>query len=74
MLLLQRARRFQGEVAEDAVAAGAFEAHQGFQHHRFALQPALLEGGIALQQLWLFWLAPLIGAAVAGVVYRWFEE
>jgi aquaporin Z len=36
--------------------------------------PALLEGGIALQQLWLFWLAPLIGAAVAGVVYRWFEE
>ena len=36
--------------------------------------PALLEGGIALQQLWLFWLAPLIGAAVAGVVYRWFED
>ncbi len=36
--------------------------------------PALLEGGIALQQLWLFWVAPLIGAAVAGMVYRWFEE
>jgi len=36
--------------------------------------PALLEGGIALQQLWLFWVAPLIGAAVAGIVYRWFEE
>ncbi len=31
--------------------------------------PALLVGGWALQQLWLFWLAPLIGAALAGVVY-----
>ena len=36
--------------------------------------PALLEGGIALQQLWLFWLAPLAGAAIAGIVYRWFEK
>ena len=36
--------------------------------------PALLEGGIALQQLWLFWLAPIVGAAIAGWVYRAFEE
>ena len=36
--------------------------------------PALLEGGIALQQLWLFWVAPLIGAAIAAVIYRWFEK
>lgn len=33
--------------------------------------PALLEGGIALTQLWMFWVAPLIGAFIAGVVYRW---
>jgi aquaporin Z len=33
--------------------------------------PALFAGGWALQQLWLFWLAPLIGAVIAGVVYRW---
>jgi len=33
--------------------------------------PALFVGGWALQQLWLFWLAPLLGAVVAGVVYRW---
>jgi len=33
--------------------------------------PALIVGGWALQQLWLFWLAPLIGAALAGVTYRW---
>lgn len=33
--------------------------------------PALIVGGWALQQLWLFWIAPLIGAALAGAVYRW---
>jgi aquaporin Z len=31
--------------------------------------PALFEGGWALQQLWLFWVAPLIGGLLAGVVY-----
>jgi len=31
--------------------------------------PALFVGTWALGQLWLFWLAPIIGAAVAGVVY-----
>lgn len=33
--------------------------------------PALFVGGWALGQLWLFWVAPLIGAVLAGVVYRW---
>ena len=33
--------------------------------------PALFVGGWALQQLWLFWVAPLIGGALGGVVYRW---
>jgi len=32
--------------------------------------PALFVGGWALQQLWLFWLAPIAGAAAGGVVYR----
>jgi len=31
--------------------------------------PALFVGGWAIQQLWLFWLAPIVGAALAGVVY-----
>jgi aquaporin Z len=31
--------------------------------------PALFVGGWALEQLWLFWLAPIVGAALAGVVY-----
>jgi aquaporin Z len=31
--------------------------------------PAIFVGGWALQQLWLFWLAPIVGAAIAGVVY-----
>ncbi len=33
--------------------------------------PALFVGGWALQQLWLFWLAPLVGGALGGIVYRW---
>ena len=33
--------------------------------------PALFVGGWALAQLWLFWLAPIIGAAAAGAVGRW---
>ena len=33
--------------------------------------PALIVGGWAIQQLWLFWLAPLLGAVIGGVVYRW---
>ena len=36
--------------------------------------PALMVGDWAVAQLWLFWVAPLIGAAIAGVVYRWFEK
>jgi aquaporin Z len=32
--------------------------------------PALFVGGWALAQLWLFWVAPIVGAAIAGVVYR----
>lgn len=31
--------------------------------------PAVVVGGWALQQLWLFWLAPIAGAAIAGIVY-----
>jgi len=33
--------------------------------------PALFVGGWALDQLWLFWVAPLVGAALAGLVYLW---
>jgi len=36
-----------------------------------SLGPALLVGGLALQQVWLFWLAPICGAVVAGFAYRW---
>lgn len=36
--------------------------------------PALLEGGIALKQLWMFWLAPLVGAALAGVASKVLES
>jgi aquaporin Z len=35
---------------------------------------ALFVGGWALQQLWLFWVAPIIGALLGGSVYRWLGE
>jgi aquaporin Z len=31
--------------------------------------PALMVGGAAVEQLWLFWVAPIIGAIIAGFVY-----
>jgi len=39
--------------------------------------PALFVGGWAgwaLAQLWLFWVAPLIGGALGGAIYRWLSD
>ena len=33
--------------------------------------PALVVGGLALQQLWIFWIAPVVGAVIGGGLYRW---
>ena len=33
--------------------------------------PALMVGGWAIAQLWMFWLAPLLGAGLAGMAYKW---
>lgn len=35
---------------------------------------ALFVGGWALAQLWLFWLAPLVGGALGGLIYRWLSS
>lgn len=32
--------------------------------------PAIFAGGWAIQQLWMFWLAPLVGGALGGLIYR----
>ena len=34
---------------------------------------AIFQGDWAVSQLWLFWLAPIVGAVLAGGIYRWFE-
>lgn len=34
--------------------------------------PALFVGSWALSQLWMFWVAPIVGAILAGLVYSWF--
>jgi aquaporin Z len=36
--------------------------------------PALIEGGVALDQLWLFWLAPIVGAVIGAVVYNFVSK
>jgi aquaporin Z len=36
--------------------------------------PALFVGGWALEQLWLFWVAPLVGALLSGFAYRALAE
>jgi aquaporin Z len=36
--------------------------------------PALFVGGWAIAQLWLFWVAPLLGGAAGAFVYRWLSE
>ncbi len=35
---------------------------------------AIFQGDWAVSQLWLFWVAPIVGAILAGFVYRWFES
>jgi aquaporin Z len=33
--------------------------------------PAVVLGGLALQQLWMFWVAPIIGGVLGGLLHRW---
>jgi len=39
-----------------------------------SLGPALIVGGIALEQLWLFWVAPIIGGIIAAFVWRYLAD
>ncbi|HWB50620.1 MAG TPA: aquaporin Z [Stellaceae bacterium] len=36
--------------------------------------PAIFAGGEYLGQLWLFWVAPILGAVIAGLLSRWLHE
>ena len=35
---------------------------------------AFFAGGLAVKQLWLFWIAPIVGGVLAGIVWRWFGQ
>lgn len=35
---------------------------------------AIFQGSWALSQLWLFWIAPIVGAVLAGIAYRWLGD
>jgi aquaporin Z len=32
---------------------------------------AFFAGSGAVSQLWLFWVAPLLGGAIGGIIYKW---
>jgi aquaporin Z len=36
--------------------------------------PALFVGGWAIAQLWMFWVAPILGALIAGGLGRWLDS
>ena len=36
--------------------------------------PAVLAGGIPLAQLWLFWVAPILGGVIGGAIGRWLDD
>lgn len=36
--------------------------------------PALFVGGWAIAQLWLFWIAPILGGILGGILYRWVSD
>lgn len=35
-----------------------------------SLSQAAFVGGLAIQQLWVFWVAPILGAVVGGLIYK----
>jgi aquaporin Z len=39
-----------------------------------SLGSALFGGGTALSQLWLFWVAPILGGVIGGTIARWLQE
>jgi aquaporin Z len=39
-----------------------------------SLGPAIIVGGTALSQLWLFWIAPIVGALLAAGIWRGLEQ
>ena len=52
------------------LAPGAVRADAGDRRPPQRRTENAVQGGLALQQLWLFWLAPLVGGAVGGWLYR----
>lgn len=56
-------------LADDTGPASRSVAPVMDDGHECVALASVFVGGWALQQLWLFWVAPILGAALAGIVY-----
>jgi aquaporin Z len=39
-----------------------------------SMGPAIFGGAEALSQVWVFWVAPILGAVIGAVIYRWLDD
>jgi aquaporin Z len=60
-----------GDLVPNTDPFDQHSGHQYFGESRAQHGSSTIVGGWALDQLWLFWVAPLIGAVLGGAVYRW---
>ena len=70
-----------GNAAPSGVGCDTTDAHRPVQLDaravgscRMFINRPRLAGGEDVSQLWLFWIAPILGAAIAGFVTRWLHE
>ncbi len=66
----QRLRAHRHRPLPDSDSSGRHPGHESQCNPARSTGPAIFAGGWALQQLWMFWVAPLIGAALGGGIYR----
>ena len=69
-----RLRRHSDRAGADADPSGVDPGDQHSVNPARSTGPALFAGGAYVAQLWLFWLAPIVGALLAGLVSRWLHE
>jgi len=66
-----RVRTHCDRVGSDVCSPDQYSANNTSVNPARTTGVAIFQGDWALSQLWLFWLAPIVGAVLAGFAYRW---